>query len=107
VTNPATLEELAMNAKTTRLSVGVVLAAGLAAAAHAEYRCTPAPTSIDRRACEAADQSPEALRRFVYRMRMSNLQFSDYVDAKTERAWDVKQAQERSTEVKVATNEKR
>ncbi len=38
---------------------------------------------------------------------MSNLQFSDYVDAKTERAWDAKQAQARSTEVKVATNEKR
>ena len=54
-----------MNAKITRLSVGVVLATGLAAAAHAEYRCTPAPTSVDRRACEAADQSPEALRRFV------------------------------------------
>jgi hypothetical protein len=98
-----------MNAKITRLSVGVVLATGLAAAAHAEYRCTPAPSSIDRRACEAADQSPEALRRFVHRMdsKMSNLQFFDYVDPKTERAWEAQRAQAQSKEVNVATNEKR
>ena len=96
-----------MNVKTTRLFVGLVLATGIATAVHAEYRCAPAPTSIDRGACEAADQSPEALRRYVHRMRMSNLQFSDYVDATTERAWDAKQAQERSTEVRAAANEKR
>jgi hypothetical protein len=77
-----------MNAKITSLSLGLVLATGIATAAHAEYRCAPAPTSIDRAACEAADQSPEALRRQVHRMdhKMSNLRFSDYVDAKTERA---------------------
>jgi len=98
-----------MNAKITRLSLGFILATGVATAVQAEYRCAPAPTSIDRGACEAADQSPEALRRYVHRMdrKMSNLQFSDYVDTKTERAWDAKQAQARSTEVKVATNEKR
>ena len=77
-----------MNAKITRLSIGLVLATGVATAVHAEYRCAPAPTSIDRGVCEAADQSPEALRRQVHRMdhKMSNLQVSDYVDAKTERA---------------------
>ena len=52
-----------MNAKITRLSVGLVLATGVAAA-HAEYRCAPAPTSIDRGACEAAKQGPDALRRY-------------------------------------------
>ena len=98
-----------MNAKITSLSLGLVLATGIATAVHAEYRCAPAPTSIDRGACEAADQSPEALRRYVHRMdrKMSNLQFSDYVDPKTERAWDAKQTQAESKEVSVATNEKR
>jgi len=98
-----------MNAKITRLCVGLVLVTGIAAAAHAEYRCDPAPSVYDRLACEAAQQGPTALRRFVERWtsKMSNLYFYDYVDAKTERAWEAKQAQERSTEVNVATNEKR
>ena len=97
-----------MNAKITRLSVGLVLATGVAAA-HAEYRCAPAPTSIDRGACEAAKQGPDALRRFVERWtsKMSNQYFADYVDAKTERAWDAKQAQAASKGLSVATNEKR
>ncbi len=98
-----------MNAKITRLSVGVVLATSLAAAVHAEYRCDPAPTPRDQSACDAAKQGPDALRRFVERWtsKMSNLYFADYVDAKTERAWDALQAQARSKEVNVATNEKR
>lgn len=98
-----------MNAKITRLSVGFVLATGIAAAAHAEYRCNPPPSVYDRLACEAAQQGPTALRRFVERWtsKMSNLQFSDYVDPKTARAWDAKQAQAESKEVNVATNEKR
>ena len=38
---------------------------------------------------------------------MSNQYFADYVDAKTERAWDAKQAQAASKGLSVASNEKR
>lgn len=80
-----------MNVPMIRLSA-VVLATAFAATAHAEYRCDPAPSPMDRRACEAAAQGPDALRRFVnqWTSQMSNLQFSDYVDSNTERMWDSK-----------------
>jgi hypothetical protein len=68
----------------TRLSAGFVFAAAFVASANAEYRCDPPPSVYDRLACEAAQQGPTALRRFVERWtsRMSNLYFYDYVDEK-------------------------
>ena len=98
-----------MNATITRLTSVLLFTGAFATGAHAEYRCDLAPTPVDQRACDAAKQGPDALRRFVERWtsKMSNLYFADYVDAKTERAWDAKEAQARSTEAKVATNDKR
>jgi len=98
-----------MNATITRFTFVLLSAGAFAAGAHAEYRCDPPPTPLDQRACDAAKQGPDALRRFVERWtsKMSNLYFADYVDAKTERAWDAKQAQAASKGLSVASNEKR
>ena len=76
----------------TRLSAGFVFAAAFAASANAEYRCDPPPSVYDRLACEAAQQGPAALRRFVERWtsKMSNLYFADYVDDKTVQSWETK-----------------
>ena len=99
-----------MTATTTRISAVLVLAAAFTASANAEYRCAAASSGLDKRACDAAEQGPDALRRFVYRWdhQMSNLMFSDYVDAKTARAWEAtaQLEQQRSTEasVEVASN---
>ena len=83
-----------MTTKTTCLTTAAFVAAALAASANAEYRCDPAPSWMDRAACEAADKSPDALRQFVQRMDRNrvNLEFADYVDLKTVQRW---QAEER------------
>lgn len=101
-----------MNATITRYSSVLLFAGAFAAGAHAEYRCDPAPSPIDQRACDAAKQGPDSLRRFVERWdsKMSNLYFPDYVDAKTAQSWDAKQAlaQPASEDgVKLASSEKR
>jgi hypothetical protein len=72
-------------------ALGAVLIAG---SAHAGYRCAEPETEIDRRACAAARQGPDELRQFVQRMNWlrHNLQFSDYVDEKTQLAWDQQRA---------------
>ena len=76
--------------------------ADLTATAHAEYKCDLPPTSIDRRACEAAKERPESLRRFIQRMQpIANLQFSDYVSDATILAWEMNRARERSTSQKL------
>ena len=99
-----------MNAKITCLSTVLLFTGAFAAGANAEYRCAPAASALDQRACEAAEQGPDALRRFVYRWdhQMSNLRFSDYVDAKTAKTWEAtaQLTRQRSTEagVKVASN---
>jgi hypothetical protein len=102
-----------MNVTIFRLSTALLFAA-VGVSAHAEYRCAPAPTSIDQRACEAAEQGPDSLRRFVQRWdsKMSNLYFADYVDVKTAQTWDANSselAKRPATEdlVKVASSEKR
>jgi hypothetical protein len=102
-----------MTATTTRISAVLVLAAAFSASANAEYRCASDPTGLDKRACAAAEQGPDALRRFVHRWdrQMSNLMFSDYVDANTAKAWEAtaQLEKQRSTEVgvKVASSEPR
>jgi hypothetical protein len=81
-----------MTANALRICPALVLAAAFTASANAEYRCTPAPTAADQRACEAAAQGPDALRRYVQRWdkQIAGLTFSDYVDAKTAQSWEAK-----------------
>jgi hypothetical protein len=104
-----------MTATIARSFAALVVAAAFTAGAHAEYRCDPAPSWMDRSACEAADKSPADLRRFVQRMDWNrvNLQFSDYVNEKTAQKWDA-QSRQRSAQKdsfedtqKVASNERR
>ena len=76
--------------------------ADLAATAHAEYKCDLPPTPIDRRACEAAKEGPESLRRFIQRVEpIANVQFSDYVSDATILAWEMNRARERSASQKL------
>ena len=66
----------------------LVPAFALVSPAHAEYKCDAPPQRIDRVACEKAKESPEALRRYIERMRpIESLQFSDYVNEAQARAW--------------------
>jgi hypothetical protein len=59
----------------------------VSSAARAEYKCD-APASIDRRACEAAKQSPQALRSYIQRIKaIDSLYFFDYVNEAQARAW--------------------
>lgn len=91
-----------MNATLSRISSALIVSLAFAASAHAEYRCDPPPTWIDQRACKAAEESPQALRQFVQRMRwFTNLQFADYVNDNTAQAWESKkreQAAQQETE---------
>jgi hypothetical protein len=95
-----------MNASASRISTAVLFATAFVASANAEYRCAPAPTPLDQRACAAAAQGPDSLRRFVERWdsKMSNLYFFDYVDEKTAQSWAENRldiAQKPSTEDRV------
>jgi hypothetical protein len=59
-----------------------------AAVAHTNYKCNDPRTPIDRRACEAAKQGPDALRRFIERMRViESLDFYDYMTDAQLLAW--------------------
>lgn len=60
----------------------------VSAQARAEYKCGAQPVRFDRAACEKAKESPDALRRYIQRIRMiESLEFSDYVNDAQERAW--------------------
>ena len=60
----------------------------VASAAHAEYKCNSPQHGFDRVACEKAAEGPNALRRYIERMRgIESLQFSDYVSEAQARAW--------------------
>jgi hypothetical protein len=82
-----------MITKTTRLATAIFVAAAFTASASAEYRCDPAPSWMDRAACEAAEKHPDALRQFVQRMDRNriNLEFADYVDLKTVERWEAEE----------------
>lgn len=55
---------------------------------HAAYLCDEPPSAVDARACEAAEQGPDALRRFIERIRpVHNLYFYDYVNEARLVAW--------------------
>jgi hypothetical protein len=66
-----------------------------AAAVHAEYKCDTSTWQVDQRACEAAKQDPQALRRYILRMQpFATLHFPDYVNKATLLAWEAKEARE-------------
>jgi hypothetical protein len=79
-----------MTVKARHLAISAVLAAGaLPLGAQAEFRCAQPESRIDRNACVAASQGPTELRHYVWRMRpVRSLNFADYVDDATARAWD-------------------
>jgi hypothetical protein len=90
-----------MNTVSVRLSA-LVLILLAASGAQAEYRCNPAPTALDRRACEAAKQGPDALRQFVQRVRpIQSLDMNHYVNEATLLSWQqMEQEQSRVASVK-------
>ncbi|HQR21637.1 MAG TPA: hypothetical protein PLE54_06715 [Burkholderiaceae bacterium] len=102
-----------MTTHALRICPALVLAAAFTASANAEYRCASASTSIDQRACAAAEKGPDALRRYVqsWDKQIAGLQFSDYVDEKTAQSWEAKSRVARQpdadTGVKVASSEPR
>jgi hypothetical protein len=84
-----------MTARLIRYSSALAVAAAFSASAYAEYRCDAPPSWVDRSACSAADQGPDALRRFVQNMNTIriNIQFVDYVNEQKADAWDVQRRQ--------------
>ena len=78
-----------MTLNTVRIASIALLATGVSAAAHAEYRCNPAPTWADRASCEAAAQGPTELRRQVQAMNTLriNQRFEHYVNDATLARW--------------------
>jgi hypothetical protein len=73
-----------------RSSLAILIAGvAIAGSAHARYLCNEPPSRIDQRACEAAEEGPAVLRRFIDRMRpIQQLYFYDYVDQARLVAWD-------------------
>lgn len=103
-----------MTATISRVSIALFVAAGCAASAHAKYVCDSSPVGIDLRACQAAAQGPDALRRLVNSWvgQMSNLYFGNFVDPKTAQNWDARRqmAEQKDTTEdaqKVASSERR
>jgi hypothetical protein len=69
----------------------------VAGSAHAAFVCDDPPSAVDKRACDAAEQGPEALRHFIQRMRpVHNLYFYDYVNEARLVAWDARDARARA-----------
>jgi hypothetical protein len=90
-----------MNAKILRIAAPLI-ALLAATSVHAEYRCEAPRSSIDRRACEAAKQGPDALRQFVQRMRpIESLDMNEYVNEATVLAWE-----QRAAAAKLAANQR-
>jgi len=78
-----------MTSIVTRAAIGMVLIAGVAATAQAEYRCNPPATHRDRRACEAALEGPQALRRYLLQMSWhgDSMRMEDYVNQAVAERW--------------------
>jgi hypothetical protein len=80
-------------------NTAAVLLAGFAVAgsAHAAYVCDNPPTPVDQRACAAAEEGPEVLRRFIQNIRpVHNLYFYDYVNEARLVAWQEQEARARA-----------
>jgi hypothetical protein len=72
-----------------RLAAAALFVFTQASSALAEYRCDPPRSQLDRRACEAARQGPDALRHFIGKIRpIESLHFDDYVSAADVARWD-------------------
>lgn len=102
-----------MNTKTVRLATAALLVTGVSAAAHAEYRCDPAPTWVDRTACEAAAAGPTELRRTIWALNAIriNVRFEDYVNDATAAKWaqapkETELAEKSDTRLQVASAER-
>lgn len=79
-----------MNATAFRFTAAALVGTALStvAVAGTVYKCDAPSTSIDRRACEAAKQGPEALRRFIERIRViESLEFANYMTDAQLLAW--------------------
>lgn len=86
-----------MTTTASRVAAVVLLSAAGIGSSQAEYRCDPPPTRIDRMACQAAAEGPQALRQYVQRMRwLTTIQFSDYVNQRTIDAWEAMKRDEGS-----------
>ena len=71
-----------------------------------EYKCNRPHNPIDQRACDAAAQGPDALRRFIERMRViESLSFSDYMTDAQLLAWHEANKPTRTVEVNTAGTE--
>ena len=78
-----------MKASKLIFTFSVLLLGAAAGSAQARYLCDAPPSPIDARACQAAQQGPTELRRFIQRMQsIQSLLFSDYVNRATELAWE-------------------
>ncbi len=101
-----------MNVTMIRVSAAALFATAFSATAYAEYRCDPAPSWVDQRACEAATQGPDALRQYVESMNSIrvNLKMNDYVRPETVKAWEERSqlaARKEAEALQVARTEKR
>src|SRR5262245_46501741 len=90
---------------TIRINSAVLFTALMVAtSANAEYRCDSDSARIDRLACAAAKEGPEALRHYIQRMRpIEPLYFPDYVNEATELAWE--QTRERARQAAKASSQ--
>lgn len=98
-----------MTTTLSRASVAIIVATAFTAA-HAEYRCDPAPNWVDRAACQAAREGPHELRRFVEAMNSIriSIRFEDYVNLATAQSWEQRLAAQKEAEaLKVARKETR
>ena len=66
----------------------MIVSVAFVGTSHAAYLCDNPPSPIDKRACEAAEQGPDVLRRFIDRIKpVHNLYFYDYVNEARLVAW--------------------
>ena len=95
------------NANAFRFAAAALFGATLSTTGVAgEYKCNRPHTSIDQRACDAAAQGPDALRRFIQRMRViESLSFSDYMTDAQLLAWHEANKPTRTAEVNAAGTE--
>lgn len=96
------------NANAFRFTAAALFGATLSATAVAnpDYKCNEPRTGIDQRACDAAAQGPDELRRFIQRVQsIASLSFSDYMTDAQVFAWRKANAPTRTAEVNRAGTE--
>jgi len=91
-------QEPSMNATTLRNTLSaLIISVAFVGTSHAAYLCDDPPSPVDKRACEAAEQGPDVLRRFIERIKpVHNLYFFDYVNEARLVAWDASDARARA-----------